>query len=74
VLSEDIGPCVPNGRIQAEHVDGGKIALLREGESPILRVRKGKKRGQDLLVGCFYTTSNLKVERQYVTWLLSPVG
>jgi hypothetical protein len=34
-----------------------------------------EKKGWGLLVGHFYTTSNLEVGRQSViTWLLSPVG
>jgi hypothetical protein len=75
LFSEDLGPYAPNGRSQAEHVDGwGRIAL-REGESPILPGEEREEEGQGLLVGHFYTTLNLKVRRQYViTWLLSPVG
>jgi hypothetical protein len=47
---------------------------LREGESPVLSGEEEKK-GWGLLVGCFYTTLNLEVKREYViTWLLSLVG
>jgi hypothetical protein len=60
LFSEDVCPYAPNGRIQAEHMDGrGRIASLREGESPFCQVRKGKKKkkkkkGRGLLVGRFF--------------------
>jgi hypothetical protein len=52
----------------------GRIALLREGESPILPGKKSKKKGRGLLVGCFYTTLNLEVGKQYLAPLTCELG
>jgi hypothetical protein len=52
----------------------GKIALLREGESPVLP-GEGREEKRGLLVGRFYTILNLEVGRQYVINLApSPLG
>jgi hypothetical protein len=46
-----------------------------KGSHPFCHVREGKKKAWVFLVGCFYTTLNLEVGRQYIiTWLFSPVG
>jgi hypothetical protein len=54
----------------------GRIALLREGESPILpgEDREEEKEGLGSLVGHFYITLNLEVGDYVITWLLTPVG
>jgi hypothetical protein len=31
VFSEDLGSCIPNGKIQAEHVDGVRYNIYIEG-------------------------------------------
>jgi hypothetical protein len=55
VFSKDLGPCIPNGRIQAEHIDGGgRIALLREGESPVLPGEGKEEEGPESLGGSFF--------------------
>jgi hypothetical protein len=41
LLSEDLGLFAPSGRIQAEHVDGVRFCLVKEGK---------KKKGEGLLV------------------------
>jgi hypothetical protein len=44
VFSEDLGPCVPNGRIQAEHVDGVNWNGFSEGRGVTHSARWGKRK------------------------------
>jgi hypothetical protein len=40
----DLGSCIPNGRIQAEHVDWVRQHSFIEGRGITCQVRKGKRR------------------------------
>jgi hypothetical protein len=76
VFSEDLGLCIPNGRIQAEHIDGwGRKALLREEESLILPGKGREEEGSGSLGRLFLYYLELGGgETIVITWLLSPVG
>jgi hypothetical protein len=64
IFPEDLGPCILGGRIKqntwmgCDFIEGGGVNCSAREEK--------KKKGWGVLVGYFYTTLNLEVERQNI--------